>query len=88
MGNFLRLIFFINLYYNKVLHRKIENETKKYIEREVKKTEILFIQTFRFDQYYDSLSLFLNGIYEKKEIQRILKEVYIETEGQKIRINI
>ena len=79
MGNFLRLIFFINLYYNKVLHRKIENETKKYIEREVKKTEILFIQTFRFDQYYDSLSLFLNGIYEKKEIQRILKEVYIET---------
>ena len=56
MGNFLRLIFFINLYYNKVLHRKIENETKKYIEREVKKTEILFIQTFSFDIYFDSLS--------------------------------
>ena len=78
MAKFLRLIFFINRYCNKVLHRKIENETKKYIEKEVKKAEMPFMPAFSFDQCLESLSIFLNGIYEKKEIQIILKEVYLE----------
>ena len=78
MGKFLRLIFFINLYCNEVRHRKFENETQKNIEREVKRVEIPFMQEFSFDQCFDNLSIFLNGIYEKKETQMILKEIYIE----------
>ena len=77
MEKFLRLIFFINRYCNKVLHRKVENETKKYIEKEVKRAEIPFMPAFSFDQCLENLSIFLNEIYERKEIQIILKEVYL-----------
>ena len=78
MKKFLKFIFFLNKYNNKILHRSMSTCMEKLLNKISEKKEYPFMPGFTFKQTFDSLCFFLNKLCKDEQVQIILKKVYDE----------
>ena len=76
MVKFLKFIFFLNKYNNKLLHRSISTYTENLLNKISEKKDFPFIPGFTFKQTFDSLCFFVNNLCKDEEVQIILNKVY------------
>ena len=58
MWIYLKFIFFLNKYNNKILHRNISTYTEKLVNKISEKKEYLFMPGFTFKQTFDRICFF------------------------------
>lgn len=83
MGKFLKFIFFLNKYNNKLLHRSISTYTEKLLNKISEKKEYPLMPGFTFKQTFESLCFFLNNLCKDEQVQIILNKVYDEYSSDK-----
>ena len=76
---FLRIIFFINSYHNKILHRQLELTTKQLVKDIQQNNENYAIfPELNYSQFIESIKYFIENIANNEEVQAILKETYVK----------
>ena len=76
---FLKYIYFMNEYLNKMLHKRLKSSTEKML-KDLKNDENYYklFPGFYYTQWFESLNFFVNDTTSNEEIQKILKDVYDE----------
>ena len=77
MKKFLRIMYFINQYHNKILHNQLKSKTKKLI-KQIQQNDKSFrvFPEFNYKQFIESIKYFIKNITSNKEIQAVLFDAY------------
>ena len=74
---FLRILFFINSYHNRILHNLLTTKTKKLLESIQRNNKnIAVFPDFNYSQFITSIKYFIENLVDNDEIQAILCESY------------
>ena len=77
LNKFLKILFFVNRYHNKILHRQLKSKTLNLI-KEIQKRDKNFrvFPGFNYNQFIESIKYFINNAKNNKEIQAVLYDEY------------
>ena len=78
LKKFLKIMFFVNRYHNKILHKQLKSTTKSLISEVQKKNKDLpsVFPEFNYKQFMVSLKDFIKDFSKNQEIQLALNDVY------------
>ena len=77
LSKFLKCIFFINEYLNNILHKRIKDSTQSLISNMSKKENYFQLTGgFTYDEWWKSLTFFVNNMINNDEIQLLLNDAY------------
>ena len=77
LNKFLKILFFVNQYHNKILHRQLKTKTLKLI-KEIQKRDknLLVFPDFNYNQFIECIKYFIENVQISEEIQSILYGEY------------
>ena len=77
LNKFLKILFFVNQYHNKILHRQLKTKTLKLI-KEIQKRDKNFrvFPDFNYNQFIESIKYFIENVQISEEIQSVLYDEY------------
>lgn len=77
LNKFLKILFFVNRYHNKILHKQLKTKTLKLI-KEIQKRDKNFsvFPDFNYNQFIESIKYFIENVQINEEIQAVLYDEY------------
>ena len=78
LKKFLKIMFFLNFYHNKILHAEILSSTKEVLNNIQKKDNKHFpiFPEFNYSQFINSFKFFIHNTIKNEEIQAVLNDAY------------
>ena len=77
LNKFLKILFFVNRYHNKILHKRLKTKTLN-LNKDIQKIDknFLVFPDFNYNQFIESIKYFIENVQINEEIQAVLYDEY------------